>query len=943
MKIDRKGKSFQRKLSTGKVTAAKDLRKFIVFCLVLLTIFPISNPVFASTANNSYPGSKVDAGIYQEPATPTSTPMLGDSPTAAPVEVTAIVTDVPSTQTPDFTETPEPSTPTLSNTPELPTVTPIIPVEKPTSTITNTAEPPTNTSTPTFFAPTYTTTITPTPTSDDLSSQGSTTYYVSKTGSDSNPGTLSQPWKTIQKGIDKLVAGDTLYVRRGTYTETIKINNSGTSSAPIIISSYPGEIAIIDGNGLDSQLSKNTFLATILGSYIIFENFELTYPNGRGVFSGDITYTGKDSSHNIIRNLNIHHMWQQGIIVVGSYNLIEQNKIWQTDKVNSFHNDEGGWPGALNIGNSTYGHLGLNTIVRNNEVYQNYGEGILCMYTDNALIEGNRVWDNWALGIYPDQCSYTTIKNNIIYYTNDHEFWRYPTRPGDGILISNEGIIKNYPIGHNRTIFNNIIIDVGIGIDFWTGFASGSALINDVIANNTVVNNIEYGTGIDLGLPKDTNHQNTAIENNLVLVSKGGDPGYSASSEGLTFSKNLWSKKPNGSVVGAGDIVADPLLINPYQTIDLDQIAHPVKADWYLLTSSSPAIDKGMSVNEVVVDYFGNNRGTIPDMGANEYLGTLSPTNTPVTPTGTRTNTPTTPTAAKTKATSSPTATATPTSIPLPPPNLLSPSNNGIALTTRPTFVWKEVSGATSYTFQLSSSAAFSSLTANLKVSTLNYTVTSDLARNKIYYWRVKANGNKSSSWSQVISFTSANPPSVPALLSPSDNSSLASYTPILDWNNPAKSDHYQVQLATSSSFSGSSMVFDKITTPSSFTPPSPLTPNRTFFWRVRAYDLAGEYSRWSSVRHLHTRLPAPALLSPDNAGTPFTTLTFDWGDVNEATGYVIQISSHSSFTTYVVNTTVKSSSYSKNLLRGKKYFWRVLAKGTYSSKWSEVRNFIPN
>jgi hypothetical protein len=119
------------------------------------------------------------------------------------------------------------------------------------------------------------------------------------------------------------------------------------------------------------------------------------------------------------------------------------------------------------------------------------------------------------------------------------------------------------------------------------------------------------------------------------------------------------------------------------------------------------------------------------------------------------------------------------------------------------------------------------------------------------------------------------------------------------------------------------------------------LTPNRTFYWRVRAYDAAGEYSLWSSVWQLGTRLPAPALLSPDNAGRTSTLVTFDWGDVNEAAGYVIQISTSSSFSTYVVNTTVPSSSYSKNLSKVKKYYWRVYAKGTYSSKLSEARSFI--
>jgi parallel beta-helix repeat protein len=411
-------------------------------------------------------------------------------------------------------------------------------------------------------------------------------------------------------------------VRGGKYTEKITISHSGSPNAPIIISSYPKETVVMDGSGLDPHLPTNTTLVTLVGSYITFENIELTYSNGRGVYIAKDEKTGQDSSHNIIRNLNIHHIRTQGIAVWGSNNLIENNKIWQTDKVNEYHDTfkNGGWPGALTFGDSSHRYYGLTTTIRNNEVYQNYGEGILGMYTENALIDGNRVWDNWAEGIYLDQCSSTTIKNNISFYTNDHEFWRYPTTPADGILVSNEGLIKNpsHPIGHNRIIFNNIIINAGAGIGFWTGLVAGSALNNDIITNNTIVSNILNAIGIGIGLPKDANHQNTIIEYNLVLVSKG-DPGFSKSITGVTFSHNLWSKKPESSAIGSGDIVGDPQLINPNHAIDLNQISHPVSAAWYQLKSSSPAIDKASVIAFVTKDLLGISRGKHPDFGALEY------------------------------------------------------------------------------------------------------------------------------------------------------------------------------------------------------------------------------------------------------------------------------------------------------------------------------------
>ena len=52
-----------------------------------------------------------------------------------------------------------------------------------------------------------------------------TDYYVSTAGSDSNAGTMAAPWATLQKGINTAVAGDTVYIRGGTYKITTPANS----------------------------------------------------------------------------------------------------------------------------------------------------------------------------------------------------------------------------------------------------------------------------------------------------------------------------------------------------------------------------------------------------------------------------------------------------------------------------------------------------------------------------------------------------------------------------------------------------------------------------------------------------------------------------------------------------------------------------------------------
>src|SRR6202008_541842 len=65
-------------------------------------------------------------------------------------------------------------------------------------------------------------------------------FYVSTTGSDSNPGTISSPWRTIQHAANSVQAGDTVYVRGGVYHESVSISVSGAVVAgPITFQTYP--------------------------------------------------------------------------------------------------------------------------------------------------------------------------------------------------------------------------------------------------------------------------------------------------------------------------------------------------------------------------------------------------------------------------------------------------------------------------------------------------------------------------------------------------------------------------------------------------------------------------------------------------------------------------------------------------------------------------------
>jgi hypothetical protein len=271
------------------------------------------------------------------------------------------------------------------------------------------------------------------------------------------------------------------------------------------------------------------------------------------------------------------------------------------------------------------------------------------------------------------------------------------------------------------------------------------------------------------------------------------------------------------------------------------------------------------------------------------------------------------------------------------PPVLAMPADNSQALTTRPTFDWGDVNGATGYKLQISIDSNFGSTLVNTSVTASTYTPTSDLARKIILYWRVSAKGNNPSTWSTVSSFTSANPPPIPILGSPASNSLITGYTPILDWSDMLGADYYQIQVATSSSFAATSLVYNKNVDMSEFTIPSALAANTTHYWRARSYAANGQYSLWSAYRTFRTPMLPPVLLAPAlNAMVTTLRPIFDWSDVNGASGYGIQVSTHADFSANLIDTSTYQSTYTStiNLPRGVTIYWRVYARGTNPSSW---------
>jgi hypothetical protein len=136
-------------------------------------------------------------------------------------------------------------------------------------------------------------------------------FYVAVTGSDANPGTLDAPWRTIQHAVDSVAPGATVNIRGGIYHESVDIEVSGSATAgPVTLQSYPGEVAILDGEGLTPPKSDIRGLVNIEDqSYVTVRGMEVRNyhtANAEATPAG-IWVTGAGSHIQILDNL-VHHI-----------------------------------------------------------------------------------------------------------------------------------------------------------------------------------------------------------------------------------------------------------------------------------------------------------------------------------------------------------------------------------------------------------------------------------------------------------------------------------------------------------------------------------------------------------------------------------------------------------------------------------------------------------
>jgi Big-like domain-containing protein len=103
-------------------------------------------------------------------------------------------------------------------------------------------------------------------------------WFAAPSGSSDGDGS-GRPWDlptALQGGNGRVLPGDTVWLRGGTYTSATPVNSTltGTALAPVVVRQYPGERAILDARGATSSTSRGDFF-TVRGTYSTFWGFEV--------------------------------------------------------------------------------------------------------------------------------------------------------------------------------------------------------------------------------------------------------------------------------------------------------------------------------------------------------------------------------------------------------------------------------------------------------------------------------------------------------------------------------------------------------------------------------------------------------------------------------------------------------------------------------------------
>lgn len=458
-------------------------------------------------------------------------------------------------------------------------------------------------------------------------------YYVEKGGSNGWDGSLEHPWQTIQKAADTMVAGDTVYIKEGVYTERVVAQQSGSPEKFVTYMAYPGHKSVIDAGGTGAAFS-------IVGkSYIKIDSLEIKNAGGWGILVEDstnieirnvkVSYSNweniqirGDSSQVLLENCEVSHSQNYSGIDIYQYNGRPHHVTVRN--CTAHHNEQ-----FAGIGSEQADNLIIDsTVCYNNRLGVDIGSG------DKNIIRNNTVY-NCETGIALSSNEDSEVYENTIYNIKNEAIYSYCFSVHGEAHIRNKwyrNIVYNCGFGiyeskwdrqpiegisSDHEFYNNLFYNIGTHgtyrVPFYFQGSTGIKFRDNTIYMNPNYDAVQFLQGAI----------NSKIENNIISISGDKSPIImdSSSSSGAVVDYNCYHNRA-GTVTGSEEhsIAKDPKFVD-------------VPGHDFHLQKTSPCVDVGDPATGADFDLDGRQSpqdgdgdgDPIVDMGAYEYPGPSPP------------------------------------------------------------------------------------------------------------------------------------------------------------------------------------------------------------------------------------------------------------------------------------------------------------------------------
>ncbi len=297
------------------------------------------------------------------------------------------------------------------------------------------------------------------------------TLFVSTQGSDASDGRAeSRPLRTLSAAAAAAGPGDVVWVRGGVYDANARFTTAGTASEPIVVESYPGECAILDGSSVGAGDRVGVFET----SYVTLRNLVIRGAPTEGILMAD-------ADNVVLTNLRVHDNYLSGITNIRG----DGNRLVRILAHDNYDVGYGGDADGISISSGT------NHTIEQCVVYNNSDDGLDTWQSvdtriDRCIAYGNGIEQGDGNGIKaggPVARSGTVVTRSIAFQNRSQGFTE---NTGIDVTFDQNTSFANDGFGFvavEDTLRNNASLGNGRGV--WYG------------ANE---NNVEEANSWNLGL-----------------------------------------------------------------------------------------------------------------------------------------------------------------------------------------------------------------------------------------------------------------------------------------------------------------------------------------------------------------------------------------------------------------------------------------------------------